>query len=174
MSFAVENARDRPSSIESRASDGVPDGPSQIQTPYMIMSIQANEARPWYNVCAGVCAWLTLAGYVVLPSTFTSLQRSGSLNGTKEGRIIQSTVRNLPLLPLASISCLVGISGTSWLWWKWRRNYGWLLGRIFWSVGQGAQLMPLTDSQGLGYHILSSVYLQRLVMSWPRRVGTSQ
>ena len=101
------------------------------QTPYMIMSIQANQARRRYTVSAGIFNWLTLAGYLVLPPTFTSLQSSNALSGSVGGQILQNTVQNVQLLPLAGILCLIGTAGTSWLWYKWRKNYVWLITYIF-------------------------------------------
>jgi hypothetical protein len=128
---AAESARDRSSPTESGGSDEAPYEAPPTQTPYMVMSVKANQARQRYNICAGFFAWLTLAGYVVFPNTFTSLQSSDSLKGSKEGQIIQETVRNVQLLPLAGLSCLIGIAGTFWLWWMWRTNYVWLITRIF-------------------------------------------
>ncbi|KAF2183889.1 hypothetical protein K469DRAFT_581419 [Zopfia rhizophila CBS 207.26] len=129
--FDTKNARDRSSPTEFHGSDEAPHKAPSMQTPYMVMSIKANQARQRYNICAGFFAWLTLAGYVVFPNTFTSLQSSDSLKESKEGQIIQETVRNVQLLPLAGLSCLIGIAGTFWLWWRWRRNYVWLITRIF-------------------------------------------
>ena len=102
-----------------------------LQTPYMAMSVQANQARRRYDICAGCCSWLTLAGYVVLPNTFTSLGNSSSLDGTAGGKAIQDAVRNVQLLPLAGVLCCLGTAGSCWLWWKWRKNYVWLISRIF-------------------------------------------
>ncbi|KAF3031688.1 hypothetical protein E8E12_000490 [Didymella heteroderae] len=102
-----------------------------VQTPYMAMSIQANQMPALYDICAGVFAWITLAGYVVLPNTFTSLQTAHSLDGTVGGKAIQDTVRNVQILPLAGVLCGVGLVGSCSLWWVWRRNYVWLMSRIF-------------------------------------------
>lgn len=122
-----EKVRDQPSPTEAPVSDEEPG----TETPYMVMSVKANQARRRYNICAGFFAWLTLAGYVVFPNTFTSLQRSDSLKDSKGGEIIQESVRNVQLLPLAGLLCLIGIAGTFWLWWKWRRNYIWPITRLF-------------------------------------------
>lgn len=42
------------------------------QTLYMAMSIQANQVPVIFDICASFSSWLTLAGFVVLPATFTS------------------------------------------------------------------------------------------------------
>ncbi|KAG9197131.1 hypothetical protein G6514_002244 [Epicoccum nigrum] len=95
------------------------------------MAVQANQAQRRYDICAGICSWLTLAGYVLLPNKFTSLGNSSSLDGAAGGKAIQDAVRNVQLLPLAGVLCCLGTAGSCWLWWKWRKNYIWLISRIF-------------------------------------------
>jgi hypothetical protein len=112
----------------------LPETPSQehsMQTPYMVMCIQADQARRRYTISAAVFTWLILAGYLVIPNTFTSLQSSKVLSGSKGGKIIQSTVQNVQLLPFAGALCLIGTVGISWLWSRWRTNYVWLIRNIF-------------------------------------------
>jgi len=109
----------------------VPYSMNTIPTPYMIMSIQANQARKRYTISASLFSWLILAGYLVLPNTFTSLKASKALSGSKGGQILQSTVQNVQLLPLASVLCFIGTVGISWLWYIWRKNYVWLITYIF-------------------------------------------
>lgn len=102
-----------------------------LRTRYMVMSIQANQVPVFFDICAGFASWLTLAGFIVLPATFTSLKTSKNFSGFAGGKEVQEVVRNLELLPLAAILCCVGIAGSSWLWRRWRRNYIWLVSRIF-------------------------------------------
>ena len=97
----------------------------------MVMSVQANQARKRYSISAGYFSWLTLAGYVVLPNTFTSLRNADGLDGTASGRALQTAVQNVQLLPLAGLLCCIGTAGSCWLWWRWRRNYVWLISHIF-------------------------------------------
>jgi hypothetical protein len=101
-----------------------------MQTPYMVMSVQANEASTWHNALAAIFSWLILAGYVVFPGTFTSLQNSDSLNNSGRGKFVQYTVKNVPLLPVAGVCCIVGTVGIYRLWRKWWKNYVWLIARI--------------------------------------------
>ena len=102
-----------------------------MRTPYMVMSLQANEAPRRDNIRAAVFSWITLAGFIVLPGTFTSLKNSESLEESESGKAVQVAVQNIPLLPVAAIWCLVGIIGSSWLWRKWCKNYVWLVTKIF-------------------------------------------
>ena len=122
---------DAPQAEPPAVQETVPRSELALQTPYMAMAVQANQAQRRYDICAGICSWLTLAGYVVLPNTFTSLGNSSSLHGTAGGKAIQDAVRNVQLLPLAGVLCCLGTAGSCWLWWKWRKNYIWLISRIF-------------------------------------------
>ena len=102
-----------------------------MKTPYMVMTLQANEAPAQDNILAGLFSWLTLAGYVVFPGSFTSLKTSNSLDDSKGGRIVKKVAQYVSLLPIAGLCCLIGISGTIWMWRRWRKNYVWLVGRLF-------------------------------------------
>lgn len=113
------------------ASSGTAGHQNAVQTRYMVMSIQANQVPIIFDICAGFSSWLTLAGFVVLPATFTSLKTSKTLTGVAGGREIQEIVRNVELLPIAAILCCVGVASSSWLWWRWHKNYLWIVSRIF-------------------------------------------
>jgi hypothetical protein len=102
-----------------------------LQTPYMVMSVQANLTAMKLDIYGVIFSWLILAGYVVLPNTFTSLQNADSLAATTGGKAIQDAVRNVPLLPFAGVLCCIGAAGSCWLWWLQRRNYVWLVSHIF-------------------------------------------
>ncbi|GLA44589.1 hypothetical protein AnigIFM63309_004210 [Aspergillus niger] len=49
------------------------------QSRYIQMLLEVDH-MPWiYNIIASVAHWVLLAGYLVIPGTFTSLQKSGKL-----------------------------------------------------------------------------------------------
>jgi len=56
--------------------------PFQTETPYMRMAMRANYFQR-YNIYAVFFAWLPLAAFAVLPTTFTSLKTSDSLGDSK-------------------------------------------------------------------------------------------
>ncbi|CAI6068480.1 unnamed protein product [Clonostachys chloroleuca] len=60
-----------------------------------------------------------------------SVQNSDSLRGNKGGELIQDTIRNIKLLPFAIILCCLGLFGIVFLWIKFRTNYIWLMGHLF-------------------------------------------
>ncbi|KAF8862724.1 hypothetical protein BDZ45DRAFT_585061 [Acephala macrosclerotiorum] len=108
-----------------------PKNKSSTHTTYMTKTVQANDAPLWDSVRAAFFSWLTLAGYVVFPGTFTSLKSSQTLAASNGGKFIQQTVKNVPLAVIAGLCCLFGTVGTTWLWYIWRHNAIWLVGHIF-------------------------------------------
>lgn len=103
-----------------------------METPYTVMLRVANskDAR-MHNFYAALYSWVTLAGFIALPGTFTSLKSSGSLSDSKGGQVVQDAIQDVSLLAVSSILCLLGTVGSCWMWYKWRGNYVWLLARIF-------------------------------------------
>ena len=83
-----------------------------------------------HNTAASAACWLLLAGFVVLPGTFSTLSTVNATNGTLEATVIHA-VQNIPLFVIAYILCGVGSGGMIYLWWRWRANYIWLLNKIF-------------------------------------------
>jgi hypothetical protein len=102
---------------------------------YMEMLLQLDEIPRLHNYLATVFTWLTLAGYIVFPDTFTSLEKSSAIknaaNKKSTERVILDTVQNVPLVWLAAICCVIVASGIAWLWWRRNENFVWLVNRIF-------------------------------------------
>ena len=128
-------------SVQAPLAENPPQPPSEngeklgqiptVETPYMIMSVQAIEAPMLHNLLAAVFSWITLAGFIVLPGTFTSLETPGRLGNSTGGKLVQNTVKNIPLLAIGIICCISGTVGSCFLWRKWRKNYIWLMMHIF-------------------------------------------
>lgn len=95
-----------------------------------------SDQLPWeYNILASLAHWMLLAGYLVIPGTFTSLQKSDALKQglikDKTGEAILNTIQNPPLLATASVFFLIGCAIMSWLYWRFQHNYIWLVNRLF-------------------------------------------
>ncbi|MCJ1243330.1 hypothetical protein MMC30_000527 [Trapelia coarctata] len=121
--------------ITSTERPGLVHRPS-VQTRYMDMLLGLDEIPRLHNILASFFTWILLAGYVVFPATFTSLNRSKNLaqaavDGNEFEKSVLNTVRNAPLVWIATICCILGASGMAWLWWRWRSNYIWVINRIF-------------------------------------------
>lgn len=103
------------------------------RTRYIDMLLGLDHVSPLHNILASACVWILLAGYIVFPATFNSLQKSSfdDKADTKLKAEALATARNLPLLYVAAVACGVGVMGSVWLWWKHRQNYVWVVNRIF-------------------------------------------
>lgn len=117
-----------------------------LETRYVRMILEADKA-PWqYNLLASGAHWVLLAGYLVVPGTFTSLQKSDTLHNTlsdnEAGEIILKSIQNPPLLALASVFFVVGLGFLGWLYHDFRSNYIWLINRIFMCVMNAFSARP--------------------------------
>ena len=102
-----------------------------MPTSYVKMCEDYAEAPTWANICAAIFAWLTLAGFVVIPGAFTSFSQSEMIGETVSGRLFQHVIARAPILYVAIALCILGSSGTAWLWWARRGNYLWVSRHIF-------------------------------------------
>lgn len=94
---------------------------------YQEMILDMNENIPTrYFVLAGFFSWLLLAGFVVSPSTFASIQSIESPDEAGEiGRSMLRTIKNLPLFILATSGCLVAFCGMVFCWLMHGHNHVW-------------------------------------------------
>lgn len=96
---------------------------------------QVIEKQPYWNILAAGCTWILLAGFIVLPGTYTNFQNSDIIQAaqkdpTNVGNQILASVANIGLLIVASILCGLGLLGITGLWLRWRANYIWLINRV--------------------------------------------
>jgi hypothetical protein len=129
----------RPQSTRSKQTSTKPTRPglqrrrTTARTRYIDMLLGLDHVSPFHNFLASLCVWILLAGYIVFPATFTKLQNEeieDKTNNRIKAAALQ-TVRNVPLLYVASFACAIGVVGCLWLWWKHRKNYVWVINRIF-------------------------------------------
>ncbi|GAO19767.1 uncharacterized protein UV8b_04827 [Ustilaginoidea virens] len=98
---------------------------------YVQMLLDVDDIPLSHSLLASFFAWLLLAGFLVLPGTFITLQRS------VEGRHpdpaadgILKGVANIPLLVTAAVACAVSFVGMGVLALRHRDNYVWLLNKL--------------------------------------------
>lgn len=107
------------------------------ETAYARMLREEVEMDFMFNVAVSAANWALLAGYLVVPGTFTSLQSSGQiehvLQANQAGRTVLHTIQNPPLLSIACCLLLGGLAGFTWLLRiaRLRNNYVWLINRLF-------------------------------------------
>ena len=129
---------------------------SSLQTRYMNMLLDMDSIPRLHNILASFFTWILLAGFVIFPGTFTSIQQLDSdptVQSSQTAQTILQSVKNLPLLVIAGICCGIGAGGMCWFWWTWRMNYVWLLNKIFLCV--------------LLFFATSSDFLTQLTFSYP-------
>jgi hypothetical protein len=113
------------------------DKPCIAEFRYMKMLEEEENMEMRYNLTISVANWALLAGYLVVPGTFTTLQGSSQmekvLNTNGTGRAILHTIQNPPLLVIACILFASGVAALVWLLRqpKLRMNYVWLINRLF-------------------------------------------
>ena len=117
---------------------------SIVQSRYTDMVFE-NVPRT-HNLLSGLFTWVLLAGFVVLPGTFSTLDAIQSKSGEFEK--VLHKIHSLPLcvhffrpeftlltfrfrLVIAFGCCGIGACGMLLLWWRWAHNYVWLLNSIF-------------------------------------------
>ncbi|KAM3075082.1 hypothetical protein ACMFMG_007460 [Clarireedia jacksonii] len=128
MSTTVSNG------TASRVRPTVLNRQTSVQTRYMNMLLSLDDIPRLHNIYVAFFNWILLAGFVIFPGTFTSLSTltpsPSSPTSAAEARIL-STIKNIKLLYIASFCCLIGTLGLCFLWFTHRRNFVWLLNKIF-------------------------------------------
>lgn len=137
--------RGKPTHVRSFSNDGcipsVTSTPLPIgctnETTYARMLREEEEMDVIFNIAVSAANWALLAGYLVVPGTFTSLQNSDgverALQANKASRTVLHTIQNPPLLSVACCLFLGGIAAFVWLlhFPKLRGNYIWLINKLF-------------------------------------------
>ncbi|CAK5262248.1 unnamed protein product [Mycena citricolor] len=105
-------------------------GDSQ-NTRYMNMLLALDGIPRLHNMLASFFTWILLAGFVLLPGTFTSLQKANTSTSSEAERRFIGAIQHTPLFVIAFLCAGIGAAGMVWLWWRWNKNFIWLNNRIF-------------------------------------------
>lgn len=100
----------------------------------MSMLLSLDTIPRLHNILASFFTWILLAGFIIFPGTFTSIQKlddNPNVSSSAAATAILHSVKHVSLLVIAGVCCGIGALGMSWLWYKWHQNYVWLLNRIF-------------------------------------------
>ncbi|KAK4144210.1 uncharacterized protein C8A04DRAFT_28112 [Dichotomopilus funicola] len=159
--------------------------PSEGQTPYMNMLLSLDRIPRLHNILVSFFVWILLAGFIILPGSFTSTKRkednatvqipiggtgssSTSTGGNKAatgGGKLSLTPANTAALVIGFLCLLAGTFGSAWLGLRWRRNYVWLLNKLY---------MPLTLTCIAGLiATITAVYTQQAGEWGPQAVTTA-
>jgi hypothetical protein len=98
------------------------------------MLVKVDETPFIRNLFASFFTWLLLAGYIVFPGAFTSLNKANALDELGNVGKTALTEAQRGILAVAGICCGCAAIGIGWLWWKCRANYVWLENDLFLQV----------------------------------------
>jgi hypothetical protein len=101
---------------------------------YLDMLVKVDETPFIRNLFASFFTWLLLAGYIVFPGAFTSLNKANALDELGNVGKTALTEAQRGILAVAGICCGCAAIGIGWLWWKCRANYVWLENDLFLQV----------------------------------------
>ncbi|ETN43435.1 uncharacterized protein HMPREF1541_02594 [Cyphellophora europaea CBS 101466] len=103
----------------------------------MAMLLHLDRIPRLHNILAAAFGWILLAGFLVIPGTFTALQKSEAYqaaNDNEASQVANTVVKSIDNVPLVYVSAFlsgIGALGCIWLWLRWRKNYVWLINRVF-------------------------------------------
>ncbi|ROV87173.1 hypothetical protein VMCG_10662 [Cytospora schulzeri] len=113
-------------------------GAASFQTRYLNMLLNLDKIPRAHNILANLFAWMVLVAFVIAPGNFTGPDESLKLS---EKDRVSSTplattttlkkIPSIPLLAICSASFFFGVLGMLWLAVYWRRNYIWLMNRVY-------------------------------------------
>ncbi|KAJ6544984.1 hypothetical protein DFH09DRAFT_1249170 [Mycena vulgaris] len=113
--------REKPVEAAAPQRPPLPPTGSQMDTKYVNMLLAVDGIPPLYNILASFFTWILLAGFVLFPGTFTSLQEHNELGGI--GTAAVNVIKHLSLYVVAWVCTGIGAAGMA--------NYIWLVNRIF-------------------------------------------
>ncbi|KAE8384240.1 hypothetical protein BDV23DRAFT_177204 [Aspergillus alliaceus] len=106
-----------------------------VNTEYIGMLLELDTIHWLYNVLASAANWALLAGYLIIPGTFTTLQKSSAfentMDSTFQAKAILSSVQNPPLAAIACTFFFTGLISMLCLYRRWAGNYIWVINCLF-------------------------------------------
>lgn len=123
---------------KSKQRPGAPQRSDTIHSRYVEMLLGQDDIPKFHNILASFFVWLLLAGFLVFPGTFTSLQKKFDKAGDEDedwdedaASVILHGVKNIPLVVVGAVACGISAGGMIFLAIRHVRNYVWLLNRLF-------------------------------------------
>lgn len=102
---------------------------------YVQMLLDVDEIPILHSILACFFVWLLLAGFLVFPGTFTTIQKSIESKHPQQwtdqttDKILKS-VKNIPLLVIGAVACGLSVIGMAVLALRHLDNYVWMLNKL--------------------------------------------
>ncbi|KAG5982601.1 hypothetical protein E4U55_001668 [Claviceps digitariae] len=110
---------------------------------YVQMLLDIDDIPILHSISASFFVWLLLAGFLVFPGTFTTIQKSIESKHFQQQQqqqppqwtdqttdLLLKSVKNIPLLVTAAVACGISVIGMTVLAMRHRDNYVWLLNKL--------------------------------------------
>ena len=81
----------------------------------MTMLLAQDTIPRFHTILAAAFTWILLAGFLVFPGTFTSLQALEAKPGDEAAEWVLKSVKNVQLVYVGAVCCGVGAGGMLWL-----------------------------------------------------------
>ncbi|TFK69990.1 hypothetical protein BDN72DRAFT_839599 [Pluteus cervinus] len=121
----------KPTNKVTAVTNKIADTISAMESQYMNMLLALDKIPPAYTLLANFFTWILLAGFLLFPGTFTSLQTVQNTSSNEVERKLVSAITHVPLFVIAFLCTGIGAAGMCWLWWRWKYNYIWVTEKIF-------------------------------------------
>lgn len=104
-----------------------------FHTRYMDMLLKLDAIPRLDNILSLFFCWILLAGFVLFQGSFSAQATSSARSATAATApsAPRPPSRNVPILAVSAACCAVGLIGMACLSLRWRRNYIWLLNRLY-------------------------------------------
>ena len=103
------------SQCESRTHTRSPSAQTAAQTRYIDMLLSLDSIPRSHNLFASFCTWILLAGFLIVPGTFTSMQKSKMIQEQAKQNAVANEVyekiKHASLLWIAFSCCVIGSTG---------------------------------------------------------------
>ena len=103
-----------------------PGAPVRQNSRYMDLLLDGDKVPRLCRLLASFFSWILLAGFVIFPGTFTTITNQGCTPNVED-----DSTSTITLLAIAGTCTGIGAAGMLLLWWLWRKNYVWIVNKIF-------------------------------------------
>ncbi|KAK3370223.1 hypothetical protein B0H63DRAFT_486500 [Podospora didyma] len=118
-------SQSRQSSFFSEKRGPRPGNLNTSRTLYMDMLLALDKIPRLHNILVSFFTWIMLVGFVVMTGSFTS----GEIAPPDDGTL--GTPVNASMLVVGVVFMGMGMIGVGWLGYRWRKNYVWLLNKLY-------------------------------------------
>jgi hypothetical protein len=92
------------------------------------MVLESYRVPRKHTAAAAVFSYVILAGFIVLPGAFKSLDKAQP--DSQAARRVYDIAHQIPIFAISGVMCLTGLLGTIFLWHKYSDNPVWLISNL--------------------------------------------